>query len=45
MLTGLGEGATRKEFERAIEGHVLGRAELMGTYQKTGRREGGKAGR
>ncbi|HET7603147.1 MAG TPA: YbhB/YbcL family Raf kinase inhibitor-like protein [Gemmatimonadales bacterium] len=44
MLTGLGEGATRKEFEHAMEGHVLGTAEMMGTYQKAGRREGGKAG-
>jgi Raf kinase inhibitor-like YbhB/YbcL family protein len=44
MLTGLGEGASRQEFERAIEGHVLGRAETMGTYQKSGRREDGKAG-
>jgi phosphatidylethanolamine-binding protein (PEBP) family uncharacterized protein len=45
MLTGLGEGASRQEFERAIEGHVLGRAETMGTYQKSGRREDGQAGR
>jgi Raf kinase inhibitor-like YbhB/YbcL family protein len=34
MLTGLSEGASRKEFERAINGHVLGTAKLMGTYQK-----------
>lgn len=45
MLPGLGEGSSRKEFENAIDGHVLGRAETMGTYQKSGRREGGKAGR
>jgi phosphatidylethanolamine-binding protein (PEBP) family uncharacterized protein len=43
MLPGLGEGASRKEFENAIKGHVLGTAEIMGTYEKTGRREGGKA--
>jgi len=34
VLPDLGDGATRKNFERAITGHVLGRAELMGTYQK-----------
>jgi Raf kinase inhibitor-like YbhB/YbcL family protein len=34
MLADLGEGASRKEFERAVEGHVLGRAEMMATYQK-----------
>jgi hypothetical protein len=28
---------TRAELERAIEGHVLGRATLMGTYQRAGR--------
>jgi phosphatidylethanolamine-binding protein (PEBP) family uncharacterized protein len=44
MLTALGEGASRKEFEKAINGHVLGTAELMGTYEKAGRREGGKSG-
>jgi len=27
---------TKKELEAAMEGHVLARAELMGTYQKTG---------
>jgi hypothetical protein len=27
---------TKKELEAAIEGHVLARAELMGTYQKQG---------
>lgn len=32
---GLGPGATKQELERAIEGHVLDRAELMGTYQKS----------
>ena len=38
MLTGLGEGASRKDFENTIKGHVLGTAELMGTYEKAGRR-------
>jgi len=27
---------TKKELEAAMEGHVLARAELIGTYQKTG---------
>ena len=27
---------TKKELEAAMEGHVLARAELMGTYQKDG---------
>jgi Raf kinase inhibitor-like YbhB/YbcL family protein len=28
---------TRSQFEQAMEGHVLARAELIGTYQKEGR--------
>ncbi len=28
--------ATKKQLERAMEGHVLGMAELVGTYQKQG---------
>jgi Raf kinase inhibitor-like YbhB/YbcL family protein len=31
---GLKPGATRKEVERAMEKHIVGRAELMGTYQR-----------
>jgi len=31
---GLAEGATRAEVERAMEGHVLGRAELVGRYER-----------
>jgi len=31
---GLAEGATRGEVERAMEGHVLGRAELVGRYER-----------
>jgi hypothetical protein len=27
---------TKKELEAAMEGHVLARAELIGTYHKTG---------
>jgi Raf kinase inhibitor-like YbhB/YbcL family protein len=34
-LAGVGE-PTKAELERAMEGHVLGRAELVGTYQKSG---------
>ena len=44
MLTGLGERASRKDFEKSMDGHVLGKAELMGTYEKAGRREGGTTG-
>lgn len=33
-LAPLGPTAHRKELERAMEGHVLGTAVLMGTYQK-----------
>ncbi|HEX9202607.1 MAG TPA: YbhB/YbcL family Raf kinase inhibitor-like protein [Vicinamibacteria bacterium] len=29
--------ATKTEVEKAMEGHVLGKAELIGTYEKTGR--------
>ncbi|MCC6749270.1 MAG: YbhB/YbcL family Raf kinase inhibitor-like protein [Deltaproteobacteria bacterium] len=32
--TGLPSGASREELARALEGKVLGRAELMGTYQR-----------
>jgi Raf kinase inhibitor-like YbhB/YbcL family protein len=31
---GLEPGATKAQVERAMEGHVLGRAELMGTYAR-----------
>ena len=34
ILPGLGTDARRKELEQAMRGHVLGTAELMGTYQK-----------
>ena len=33
MLPDLGEGADRAALERAMAGHVLATAELMGTYQ------------
>jgi hypothetical protein len=36
VLPDLG-AATRAELERAMQGHVLARAELVGTYQKRGR--------
>jgi Raf kinase inhibitor-like YbhB/YbcL family protein len=32
ILPDLGEDATRADLEKAMEGHVLGMAELMGTY-------------
>ena len=35
LLSDLGE-ATKTQLEEAMEGHVLGMAELMGTYQKRG---------
>lgn len=35
MLGDLGR-PTKKDVERAMEGHVLGMAQLMGTYQKRG---------
>jgi phosphatidylethanolamine-binding protein (PEBP) family uncharacterized protein len=28
------KGATRSQIERAMQGHVLANAELIGTYQK-----------
>jgi Raf kinase inhibitor-like YbhB/YbcL family protein len=31
----LSAGATRKELERAMSGHVLGQAELMGKYRRS----------
>lgn len=31
----LSAGATREELERAMSGHVLGRAELMGRYRRS----------
>lgn len=31
----LPEGATKEQLEKAMEGHVLGRAELVGTYQRS----------
>lgn len=36
VLPDLGS-ATKAELERAMQGHVLARAELVGTYQKRGR--------
>jgi Raf kinase inhibitor-like YbhB/YbcL family protein len=36
VLPNLGE-PTRADLEKAMEGHVLGRAELIGTYQKAGK--------
>lgn len=33
---GLGEGASRREVETKIEGHVLATAQLTGTYQRQG---------
>jgi Raf kinase inhibitor-like YbhB/YbcL family protein len=33
VLPGLG-AATKQQLERAMEGHVLAKGELMGTYQK-----------
>src|SRR5690606_14745594 len=36
VLPDLGE-ATKAEVERAMEGHALARAELIGTYQKQGK--------
>lgn len=30
----LEEGITKKELEDAMEGHILGKAELVGTYQR-----------
>jgi Raf kinase inhibitor-like YbhB/YbcL family protein len=35
MKLPLEEGATRGELERAMEGHILAVAELMGTYMRT----------
>ena len=29
--------ATKKDVEKAMEGHVLGKAEVIGTYEKAGR--------
>lgn len=34
------ETADKKAVKSAIEGHVVGEAELMGTYQKTGKERG-----
>jgi phosphatidylethanolamine-binding protein (PEBP) family uncharacterized protein len=36
-LGDLGRKAGRKDFEAAIEGHILGTAVLMGTYVRAGR--------
>jgi Raf kinase inhibitor-like YbhB/YbcL family protein len=33
---GLKSGATRNEIDRAMEGHILARAELMGRYRRAG---------
>ena|SRR5690349_7531991 len=32
----LGEGAARQEVERKIEGHILAKAQLTGTYERQG---------
>lgn len=37
VLPDLG-GPSKAQLEKAMEGHVLGRAELMGTYQKQGKK-------
>lgn len=34
VLPDLGKGATKATLEKAMRGHVLGQAELIGTYQK-----------
>jgi Raf kinase inhibitor-like YbhB/YbcL family protein len=34
----LREGASRQDLEHALEGHVLGTAELMGRYERGGKR-------
>lgn len=34
-LLKLSEGATKHEVEKAMEGHIIGRGELMGLYEKT----------
>jgi Raf kinase inhibitor-like YbhB/YbcL family protein len=31
------KGATKSQIERAMQGHVLAHAELIGTYQKSAR--------
>ena len=31
-VLGLGDGVSKKELEKAMQGHILDRAELMGTY-------------
>ena len=31
----LPKGSTKEQLERALEGHVMGKAELIGTYQRT----------
>ena len=37
VLPDLGRGATKARLEQAMRGHVLARAELVGTYEKKGR--------
>ncbi|HWP64959.1 MAG TPA: YbhB/YbcL family Raf kinase inhibitor-like protein [Candidatus Limnocylindria bacterium] len=37
VVLGDRDALTKAELERAMEGHVLAQAELMGTYQKQGR--------
>ena len=41
-LEGLGAGASKSDLENAMTGHILGVAELVGTYR---RRDGSGAGR
>jgi Raf kinase inhibitor-like YbhB/YbcL family protein len=33
-VLGLGEGADKKALEKAMEGHILGKAELVGLYKR-----------
>jgi phosphatidylethanolamine-binding protein (PEBP) family uncharacterized protein len=33
----IAQNATKSQIERAMQGHVLANAELIGTYQKGGR--------
>ena len=36
-LLALGPGATKRQLEQAIQGHVLAQAQLVGTYRRAGR--------
>jgi Raf kinase inhibitor-like YbhB/YbcL family protein len=39
-MLGLNEGVDRRTLEKAMEGHVLGKAELVGLYKRSGKRGG-----